>query len=137
MVRLGDRPFERPPITFQDKLTDEQIHEMLNDYTSVKDLTAVPLQTHLRYFKYEERNGEKKRSFRVGGKLIKKDADGRYVVLSNGQHSWSVTVDSATFFRPLTVGEVKQRYEKKIDALKKTINTLQGGGAAKTTKKSA
>lgn len=126
-TRLADKPYSRPPQTYQDTLTPEQIREKLQDHTKVRELSEVPLHTHLRYFVDKEDPKTKKveRLFRVGGRLIKKDQCDKFVVLSNGKASWSVNTTTATFFRPLTMDEVHQRYKSKIQSLENTINHLK------------
>lgn len=133
MVRLTHTEYQRPPQTYQESLTQEQIKEKLQDHTKVESIVDVPLNTPLKYFTYKtnpETNAQE-RVFRVGGRLINKNNADKYVVLSNGSHTWSVSTSTSTFFRPLTVAEVRDRYEKQVKHLKKNIRDLevQLGGA--------
>lgn len=127
MVRLTNTQYTRPPQTYQESLSSEQIKEKLLDYTKVDNISEVPLNTQLRYFVYRTNPDThvSERVFRLGGRLINKNNCDKYVVLSNGSHSWSVNVDTSTFFRPLTVREVHERYEKQIEQLKAKISKLE------------
>ena len=140
MTRLTQTEYTRPPRTYQDSLTQEQIKEKLQDHTKVDSISEVPLNTPLRYFTYRA-NPETKtqeRVFRLGGRLINKNHADKYVVLSNGTHSWSVNTATSTFFRPLTVSEVHDRYEKQVNHMRKKIASLEtqlgGGGGTKKGK---
>lgn len=127
-MRLGsDTRYKRPDKTYQETLTENDIKDKLRDYAKVDDLTTVPLQTHLRYFVYRENPTTKKteRLFRLGGRLVNKDKCDKYVVLSNGNHSWSVNTSTAVFFRELRVNEVREKYEGIVQHLKDKIERLK------------
>lgn len=130
MVRLGGAPdpnYKRPEKTYQESLTTDQIKEKLKDYVKVDDLSKVPINSHVRYFIYQEdpQTHKAKRLFRLGGRLIKKDNHDKYVVLSNGKQSWSVNTSNSVFFRQLRTEEVHDKYEDKVNQLKQTIDILQ------------
>ena len=57
----------------------------LENYERVDDIDDVPINTHVRYVTLDK---DKKQLFRLGGLL--KIVDPRYVMLSNGRHTWSV-----------------------------------------------
>jgi hypothetical protein len=127
MVRLTNTQYNRPPTTYQEGLTPEQVKEKLQDHERVEDISTIPLHTDLRYFAYKKdpTTGTTERLFRVGGKLINKDNHNKYVVLSNGKQSWSVNTETSVFFRRLTVEEVHEKYAQKIEKLQATIRHLQ------------
>ena len=61
--RLGNDDYKRPTKTKQDKLSTDEIKEMLEDYIEVEDISKVPLNTHMRYFaeKVNEKTKKKKK----------------------------------------------------------------------------
>ena len=92
--------------SYQDNLSPDEIKEKLEEYKRVDDITTVGLNSHLRYFIVNEKNGDKQ--FRLGGFLTKIDKDKGYVVLSNGQLSWSVQIKNSIFFKKMTFQELKK-----------------------------
>ena len=117
--KITDTNYVRPPLTYTDKLSKEQIETILLDYEKVDDITQVPIGTHIRYF--EDKNGELK--FRTGGILTVLGAP-EYVILKNNNVGWSVQIKKCIFFRRLTIKETKEEYEKIIDEKDRTINEL-------------
>jgi hypothetical protein len=135
-VRLTstDKTYQRPKHTFQEKLSQAEIEEKLADYVEVEDIGKVPLNSHIRYFLNETdpKTGQKKRLFRFGGILTNKEHADKFVILSNGRLSWSVQVDKATFYKKMTIDEIKEghaliieQYKDKIKEQKRTINKLK------------
>lgn len=127
------KSYVRPKYTIQDKLTEEEIEEKLEDYIEVDDISKIPLRTHIRYFITTiDKNGSSIRKFRLGGILIDKDHAETYIRLSNGNLTWSVQVNNATFYRKLTIEEIKEEYNsliqeqaEEIKFLKKQIKKLK------------
>ena len=86
-IRLKRDEYDRPAYTITDKLQNEQGYkEKLQGYKEVSDIDCVNIGTHCRYFCFDK--ASKGWKFRTGGLLTKKHP--KYVVLSNGKHSWSV-----------------------------------------------
>ena len=48
--RLTKENYARPPETYTERLTKEDIKEKLADYQKVDDISTVPIGTHIRYF---------------------------------------------------------------------------------------
>lgn len=119
--RLGKDKYKRPKLTLQDKLDEEEIEDKLDDYVEVENIGQVALGTHMRYF--TKVKGKKK--FRLGGILINNSGLPKYVVLTNGKLSWSVQVKDTTFFRKMTVEEIKEEYEEIIEEFEAEINKLK------------
>ena len=119
--------YQRPKYTVQDRLTEEEIDEKLEDYKEVDDITTVPLGTHLRYFitNLDPQTGIATRKFRLGGVLKDKENADKYVILSNGNITWSVQVKEATFYRKMNVEEIKDEYELMIQEYLNEIKTLK------------
>ena len=92
--------------SYQNSLSPAEIKEKLEEYKKVEDITTVSLNAHLRYFVINEKTGEKQ--FRLGGFLTKIDKEKGYVILSNGQISWSVQINSSIFFKKMTFQELKE-----------------------------
>ena len=66
--KITETEYERPVMTYTDKLSKSQIQELLVDYEQVKnveELMKIPIGTHLRYF--DNKNNLMK--FRTGGIL--------------------------------------------------------------------
>lgn len=119
--RMTNDNYKKIGRSYQDNLTPEEIKKKLEDYKLVKDIDEVGLNTHLRYFMIDEKSGKK--HFRLGGFLTKNEQD--YIVLSNGQLSWSVQKNNSTFFQKLSNSEIKEEVENKlIKKYEKTIIAL-------------
>ena len=119
--RMSNDSYKKVGRSYQDNLTPDEIKKKLEDYKLVKDIDDVGLNTHLRYFMIDEKTGKK--HFRLGGFLTKNEND--YIVLSNGQLSWSVQKNNSTFFQKLSNSEIKEEVENKlIKKYEKTIIAL-------------
>ncbi len=119
--RMTNDNYKKVGRSYQDNLTPDEIKKKLEDYKLVKDIDDVGLNTHLRYFMIDEKTGKK--HFRLGGFLTKNEKD--YIVLSNGQLSWSVQKNNSTFFQKLSNSEIKEEVENKlIKKYEKTIIAL-------------
>ncbi len=119
--RMSNDNYKKVGRSYQDNLTPDEIKKKLEDYKLVKDIDDVGLNTHLRYFMIDEKTGKK--HFRLGGFLTKNETD--YIVLSNGQLSWSVQKNNSTFFQKLSNSEIKEEVENKlIKKYEKTIIAL-------------
>ena len=98
------------------------------------DISKVSLGNHMRYFitSIDKKTGNVTRKFRLGGVLANKDNADKYIILSNGTFSWSVQVNTAIFFKKMTIDEIKEEYEDiihdknlEIKQLKKEIKLLK------------
>lgn len=109
----------RPIKTYTDQLDENDIEDKLNDYIKVEDITQVKIKTHVRYFSLEmdKKSGTMKRLFRMGGFITKIDANGQYIVLSNGRSTWTVQIAKSVFYRKLSTEEIKDEYEREIEKL--------------------
>jgi len=106
-----DTSYKVPEKTYQNSLTDVEISKKLEDYTRVKtsDIFKIPINTHVRYFSSNPKTGEKQ--FRLGGIITKFGDNNQYLVLSNGHLSWSVQLNNTTFYKKLTINEIKENVE--------------------------
>ena len=91
-----DTGYNRPKKSYQDTLSNDDIKDKLKDYKKVTDIRKIVIGTHMRYFT-KDKNTNKK-IFRLGGFLTKFGEEYKYVVLSNGQVSWSVQNNADTDF---------------------------------------
>ena len=66
--------------SYQESLSPDEIKKKLEEYKQVEDITKLPLNTHLRYFTINPKNGEKQ--FRLGGALSKFGDNNEYVITS-------------------------------------------------------
>jgi hypothetical protein len=110
--------------TFQDSLTNEQIKEYLKDYKSVDDIYKVAISTHIRYFTIDQKTNNK--LFRLGGTLNKFGQNGEYIILSNGELSWSVQIKNTIFYKKMTELELREEIKHEIltEVQENVINEL-------------
>lgn len=118
IVKLGEDDketnYKKPNITVAEKITDDQLVKMLEDYVKVKPTTLVK-SDHVRYFTV---NKDKTTSFKIGGHVMKIDGLPKYIILTNGKQNWSVQCDNTIFYKKMTNTE-------KIDELNETIDDLK------------
>jgi hypothetical protein len=105
-----DTQYKKKTKSYQESLSPDEIKEKLEEYKQVDNIDEVPLSTHLRYFTIDPKTGKKE--FRLGGFLTKINDD--YVVISNGNFSWSVQKKTSVFFQKLNFKELKDDLVKKI-----------------------
>lgn len=129
----SDTGYKRPDRTYQDKLSYDEIKEKLKNYVKVKDLTQIPLNTHIRYIerKINPLTQKLETKFRLGGYLVNNKNPDKYIVLSNGRVKWSVQVPNTVFYMSAKTKEEdtqhqltdkeKNKYEKQIEELKLII----------------
>lgn len=123
-----DTNYKRPKKTFQESLTNDEIKEKLKGYKKINDITKIIIGSHLRYF---TKDIQKKDVFRLGGFLSKFGEDYKYVVLQNGNFSWSVQLNGTNEFwvkmNPKDIHEqiqteveeiVNDKYKKKYEDMK-------------------
>jgi hypothetical protein len=123
--------------SYQESLSPAEIKKKLEEYQQVDEIDDVKIGTHLRYFSFNPSTGKKQ--FRLGGFLSKLDKD--YIIMNNGEFSWSVQKDKTVFFKKLLFGDLKEeliekiskKYEKKIIELSEENIKLKN--ALKTIKK--
>lgn len=114
-----DKSYIRPKHTVQDKLTEEEIEQILEDYTEVENISNVAINTHLRYYTIQQnKDGEIIKLFRLGGNLKNKDNCDKYIILTNNMVSWSVQVKNTIFYRKMKINEIKDEYEIIIQELR-------------------
>lgn len=124
-----DTGYIRPKKTLQDTLTSDDIKEKLKGYKKVHDITKVIIGSHLRYFTKDMKTN--KDLFRLGGILTKFGENYKYLVLSNGEFSWSVQLNGSNEFwvkmNPKDMQEqiqteleevISDKYKKKYDDMK-------------------
>ena len=123
---VNDKKYTRPKHTIQDKITEDEIKEVLEDYIECDDVSKVPIGTHLRYFiTTTNQKGNTERKFRFGGFLKNKDNCDKYIILTNNTISWSVQVDATTFFKKMNMEEIKEEYIKVIEEKHQIIKSLK------------
>lgn len=115
----SDKNYKRPHNTFQDSLTKQEIKDKLKDYKKCLDISSVSIGTHIRYFTIDKLKGTK--VFRLGGTLNRIDPEKRFIILSNGQLSWSVQIGNTDFWQKLSDSELKEELKEQI---KKELNII-------------
>ena len=121
----NDKHYKAPDITYQSSLTKEDIAKKLEGYTRVESnkLHKIPLNTHIRYFVMNPKTGEKQ--FRLGGYLTKIGDNNEYMVLSNGNFSWSAQFGNTIFYKKMSNDEFKEQVVTEIeDDIKKKMEYL-------------
>lgn len=120
--KISETKYERPLITYTDKLSKQQVKELLIDYEQIKsynELQNIPAGTHLRYF--EKKNNELK--FRTGG-ILTVSGFPDYLILSSGHVSWSVQIKKCIFFKRITIKQIREEYNKLLHDNSATIKGL-------------
>jgi hypothetical protein len=114
---------EKTKNSMQKNLSPDDIKEKLEEYKRVDDISVVSLNAHLRYFT-TDKSGNK--NFRLGGFLTKIDKEKGYMILSNGNVSWSVQIKDSIFFQKMTFKDLKDELSRNIeDGYKKEIKDLK------------
>ena len=100
--------------TFTSNLTKDEINEKLQDYKLVEDISEVLIGTHLRYFVIKD--GVK--LFRMGGNLKRNLDLPKFVILVNALGTeWSVQIKDTTFYKKMSLKEIKEEYDEIIKEL--------------------
>lgn len=121
--KISESIYDRPDMTYTEKLSKVQIQDLLVDYEQIKDnteLSVIPPGTHLRYFQMVN----SKLKFRTGGILTVKSGLPNYVILSSGKVSWSVQVAECIFFKRITIKQLKKEFNKLLEDKQKDIISL-------------
>ena len=109
-----DTNYVRPKKTVQDTMSNDEIKEKLQGYKKVDDIKKVLIGSHLRYF--AKAKNSKTPIFRLGGFLTKFGDDYKYVVLSNGEFSWSVQLNGTNeFWAKMNQKEFQEKIETEIE----------------------
>jgi hypothetical protein len=120
-----DTTYKTDQQSYQSTLSENDIAKKLADYVRVRssEITSIPINTHIRYFTINPKNGEKQ--FRLGGSLTKIDEDSKYLILSNGTFSWSVQLSNSIIYRKLSPNELKETIKSSaVDEVKKETAEL-------------
>jgi hypothetical protein len=125
--RLGtDKTYNKPKVTYQEKLSADEIAQKLQGYEKVDDIVDVPLDTHIRYF-INQPDGSQ--LFRTGGFLRNKQNADEWIYLDNGKNSWCVQTKGAVFFKKLShkdeIDAIHEQYKKKLEERDKIIAKLK------------
>ena len=122
----SDKSYVRPKITYQEKLTEDEISDKLQGYAKVDNIADVPINTHLRYISTQPDGSQ---VFRTGGFLQNKQNADIYVMLQNGKVSWSVQTADTVFFRKMSqkeeISAIREQYEKKLLEKDQIIDKLK------------
>lgn len=113
-----DKKYIKPPKTFTENLTKDEIKQLLIDYKQC-DIHKIPRGAKVRYFIKTIENKKPVMKFRLGGIIFNNehiDSEG-YVILSNGKISWSVQVKNAIFYCEKNNDDIIEEYEDYIEQL--------------------
>jgi hypothetical protein len=111
-IRITRKPYTGKGKTYQQSLSNTEIKDKLKEYTKVDNISSVSIGTHIRYYSIDPKTKEK--TFRLGGTLNKIDPEQRFVILSNGEITWSAQIPNCIFFRKLTESELKAELKEEI-----------------------
>jgi hypothetical protein len=107
----------------QENLTEDDIKILLEDYTEINEQNELKLGMHVRYYTIKvDKYGNQTKLFRMGGNIIKIDNEYRYLILSNNYVSWSVQINNSIFYKKMTLQDIKNIYDTKIDEKNFNIN---------------
>lgn len=127
-----DTAYVRPKKTVQDTMSNQEIKEKLQGYKKVDDIKKILIGSHLRYF--AKVKNSKTPVFRLGGFLTKFGDEYKYVVLSNGEFSWSVQLNGTNeFWAKMNQKEFKEKIETEVE--EKIKQTQQDDGDDKYKEK--
>jgi hypothetical protein len=107
-----DKNYVRPNKTYQEQLTKQEIKEKLNGYKELKDIKKLSIGSHVRYFTFDKKTN--KNVFRLGGYVNRIDPEGKYIVLSNGDITWSVQIPISKFFIKMSETELRNEIKKEV-----------------------
>ena len=109
----------------QENLTEDDIKILLEDYTEINDYKELKLGMHIRYYTIKlDKYGNQTKLFRMGGNIIKIDDEYRYLILSNNKISWSVQINNNIFYKKMSLNDIKNIYDAKLDEKRFYINKL-------------
>lgn len=111
--RLSGKEYIKKGLSYQESLTNEEIKKKLEEYKHVTDISTIGLNTHIRYFTTNIKTGKK--MFRLGGFLSKVNLSQGYIILNNGNLSWSVQLKGSILFEKMTFAEFKKELKKTYD----------------------
>jgi hypothetical protein len=122
IIESDEESYDDPLKPKQDKLTKEEIMEILKDYKKVEDNSELKIGTQVKYFNIDK-GGELK--FRMGGEIMLNNGLPDYVILVSGKIMWSVQVKTSIFYRRLSYDEIIEPYKKKLLEKEKEIQLLK------------
>lgn len=122
LTKLADneKKYKKPPQTVAEKLSQEDIANLLVNYQEVK-IKDLKKGVHTRYYKKNKEGGL---DFKLGGMLLKVDESLKYVVLMSNGLTWSAQADSI-FYQEMSYKEKIEEQEKENNVLMSYIKTLQ------------
>ena len=111
-VNIKNDNYKKNGNTIQDKLTEEDIAILLEEYEQIASFDELKEGLHIRYYT----TIKKKQVFRMGGTIIKLDLENNFAVVTNGHVNWSVQLNQNTIiYRKMSTEEVKLFYENELD----------------------
>jgi hypothetical protein len=120
-----DQSYKAPEKTYQSTLSGGDISKKLEGYSRIEGnkVNQLSINTHLRYFTVNPKNNQKE--FRLGGYLTKVGDNNEYIILSNGNFSWSVQIANTIFYKKLKLDEYKEQVVLEVDdSIKKKMDLL-------------
>jgi hypothetical protein len=111
--RLGDDNYKKEGKSIQQTLSPNEIKDKLQEYVQLDTIDETPLNSHIRYFTIDKKSGKKQ--FRLGGFLTKLGDNNEYIILSNGNYSWSVQLSNTVFYKKMSNNELKEQIVTEID----------------------
>jgi hypothetical protein len=111
--RLNTKEYKKKnEVSQQEKMTDTEIKEKLENYEPVDDIKSVGFNTHIRYF---IKSGDGKWKFRLGG-FLKDTSHPDYVMLStspnNDGKTWTASKTSSKFYKIKSPTQRKKEQEQ-------------------------
>ena len=119
LKNIKDDNYVKPPQTTTEKLSQEEINKLLENYKEV-DIKNLKRGIHTRYFK---RNKDGTLDFKIGGIILQIDSKLKYVVMMEKGLTWSVQSDSI-FYQQMTNNDTIEELQLTIEKNKNSINEL-------------
>jgi len=117
--RINDN--DKPLNTVQDKLTKEDINDLLKNYVRVSSYHELKKDMRIRYFIISDT----KKLFRTGGTITVIDLEKKYIVLVQNNITWSVQLNkNIILYREANIEDIKTEYMNEINKLKKDIHEM-------------
>ena len=113
LTKLADneKQYKKPPQTVTEKLSPEDIVNLLVNYQEVK-FDNLKTGVHTRYYK---KNKDNSLDFKLGGTLLRINKEPKYVVLMANGMTWTAQANSI-FYQEMsskdTIDELKEEIEK-------------------------
>jgi hypothetical protein len=107
LKKISDKKYTGPKKTFTEKLTKNEIKNLLDGYTETP-FDKLHIGHNVRYFVNNVKSGNL--DFRMGGFIIKIEED--FVIISNGTVNWSAQKKNTIYWEQIPLSIMKKMIEE-------------------------